>query len=1041
MKRAWIISLCVVVAIPLLVLAGINATLFFFTTDKGKQQLSALTEQYLDNRLQIEDLDYSLIKTFPTLGISLQNATLTADTDTVVSIKNADIQFRWTKLISKNTIFFDKLLIDSSSVNIHMRADSSLNLKMRETESNDTASQGALPRIIIKNGQLNHIRFAYKNDTDSTSVVVNDLEIQARSLISDTIFARFSIATPRITFRNKQLSVDSIPLRVEGKAAIRKDFELFGIKRLEIESDLLQANLEGRITHQTGNDYLTNLDWQLNIDSLSDINELSVAPYKQHLSKILLQGTLQMNGSVHGVWGDKNRPTIDAAIALKEASMAIVGAKKRIDTLALYANTSINFDNHRTSFADIEQLNIKSGSSYLQIAGRIDSLFHENHIQASSNIYLQLDYLKDILPKDIFSVCKGEVRADIAANLKLSDLKRKEYGKIISKAEINTKKIQLKSEKLDLNAFSDNLHWEFGTNSIALKRSKKVAFFVSRLAFDSISLHYQQLIKKCRISRFDFNCHADNLKTDVPNLRTSLTLNGIRGVFDTVFVSSKKTRVSFVINKDKTDTLIPYGKLRFFTDSLLIGTPLAGMRFDSTQFVVETKPRVRQRFRASKRKSAEENSNDSLQWIYAKANRRPMTLDSLYRLTNLILQSSEPSDLFLKKFRNKGEIKMKELRIRTPYFQLPISSKNMGLTFTDDTLHLRNFRLNIGQSDLTFDGNATNMRRAFLRGRTLSGKLNLYSKKLNINELLNAYQKGGERFKSEHAPLLQDETPTATADTINSEMKLFVVPEPFDLAFKTTIDTLIFSDILFNDFYGDVTMREKILRIKNLSTSTNLGHFAMNVMYKCDTPQKATAGVDISTKKIDVDQLIKQIPMLDSIVPMLRSFDGQLDCSMTAVTDLDSAMNVDLPTLSAAAYLHGEDMVLLDGETFSEIAKTLMFKNKKRNLIDSISVELTIKNNQMEVYPFMLEMDKYRAAISGTHNFDMSFNYHISLLNPLKIGLNIYGNLEKPKFKLVLPKYKDEKSVTRSTSLQGKTLNLRQQFQKSLQQIILEQTN
>ena len=152
-------------------------------------------------------------------------------------------------------------------------------------------------------------------------------------------------------------------------------------------------------------------------------------------------------------------------------------------------------------------------------------------------------------------------------------------------------------------------------------------------------------------------------------------------------------------------------------------------------------------------------------------------------------------------------------------------------------------------------------------------------------------------------------------------------------------------------------------------------------------------------------------------------------------------MNVDLPTLSAAAYLHGEDMVLLDGETFSEIAKTLMFKNKKRNLIDSISVELTIKNNQMEVYPFMLEMDKYRAAISGTHNFDMSFNYHISLLNPLKIGLNIYGNLEKPKFKLVLPKYKDEKSVTRSTSLQGKTLNLRQQFQKSLQQIILEQTN
>ena len=39
------------------------------------------------------------------------------------------------------------------------------------------------------------------------------------------------------------------------------------------------------------------------------------------------------------------------------------------------------------------------------------------------------------------------------------------------------------------------------------------------------------------------------------------------------------------------------------------------------------------------------------------------------------------------------------------------------------------------------------------------------------------------------------------------------------------------------------------------------------------------------------------MPSLDTIVPMLRSFDGLVDFHMAAETDLDSTMMVDLPTL------------------------------------------------------------------------------------------------------------------------------------------------
>ena len=42
------------------------------------------------------------------------------------------------------------------------------------------------------------------------------------------------------------------------------------------------------------------------------------------------------------------------------------------------------------------------------------------------------------------------------------------------------------------------------------------------------------------------------------------------------------------------------------------------------------------------------------------------------------------------------------------------------------------------------------------------------------------------------------------------------------------------------------------------------------------------------------------------------------------------------------------------GEAMNRISKTLMFKNKKRNMIDSIAVDLAIHDNKIEVFPFLV---------------------------------------------------------------------------------------
>ena len=184
----------------------------------------------------------------------------------------------------------------------------------------------------------------------------------------------------------------------------------------------------------------------------------------------------------------------------------------------------------------------------------------------------------------------------------------------------------------------------------------------------------------------------------------------------------------------------------------------------------------------------------------------------------------------------------------------------------------------------------------------------------------------------------------------------------------------------YENVHGEMVMKDQCVQMTDLSLRSMAANVQTTLIYKASTPEKAYAGFDLRMDDIDVASLIGFMPSLDSIVPMLRSFEGQVDFHIAGESDLDSTLMIDLPTLKSAAYIDGKNLVLMDGETFSEISKMLMFKNKERNLIDSVSVDLLVKDGVIEIFPFLVEMDRYKVAVGGEHKVDMTFDYHISVL-------------------------------------------------------------
>ena len=93
-----------------------------------------------------------------------------------------------------------------------------------------------------------------------------------------------------------------------------------------------------------------------------------------------------------------------------------------------------------------------------------------------------------------------------------------------------------------------------------------------------------------------------------------------------------------------------------------------------------------------------------------------------------------------------------------------------------------------------------------------------------------------------------------------------------------------------------------------------------------------------------------------------------------------------------------------------------------------MSVEGIISDSTVEIFPFIMKMDRYTMALSGIQNLDMSFRYHISLIRSpflFKLGVDVTGDdFENWKFKIGKPKYKNADIPVFSSVIDETKINL-----------------
>ncbi len=349
-----------------------------------------------------------------------------------------------------------------------------------------------------------------------------------------------------------------------------------------------------------------------------------------------------------------------------------------------------------------------------------------------------------------------------------------------------------------------------------------------------------------------------------------------------------------------------------------------------------------------------------------------------------------------------GTISFNRLRAFVAGFRKPIVFSKAKIRSVDSDIYMDNLNFRVGKSQATMTGTVSNLL-ASVRGEGgMLVRSKLSSDLINFSQLSQLYD-----------PSLTTIDTTQVADTDNED-RVFVIPQMADLELELDVKRAVFDSLDMTNIRGDMIVNNSIMKLEALGLNAVGAEIRSSLEYSTSGDTTAHSRFMLMAEKINVGQAVKILPMIDSVMPMMKSLSGTLSLNISASVDFDSTMVAQLPTLNSAVRIEGKNLTMADGDMLDEISKTLRFKKNDSKVIDSLRAEILIDNGVANVLPFRLDINRYSLAIGGTHSFDQHIDYHISVLKsqvPFKMGINVTGTVDSMKIGIGKTKYKDLESV------------------------------
>lgn len=974
LKRLSKITLLTIAGLLAMVLLATGIALSVLLSPRHLTPIvNQLASGSLQAEVQIRKVDFTL-STFPHIGLELKDGLVVSRAlrdsaslpeDTLCSFHRCVVGFNLKAYTRYKKLSFTTVELDSVDCRLFTDTAGQSNYQIFGIQDTLTgkSSSAPLPSIDVNRFRIGHADVRFQDRRAGTQARIGNLVLSGEGgCDTATLQASLHFEVSDVDWTQaSQRMVKGLPLQGKVQATYNYRERKGRLLKAGLQANRLELGLQGDFFVDTTGKTGVDMKASLQTASLQEVLDM-LPPKYLHNHGVQADGQVDMQGHIYGFIAGEEMPEMDWRLSLENGRAHYEGMPYPLDTLLVRLSAHIDPGQRTSSYIDMEDLVIVAKEVDVVAVCSINDLLADPSVHFKLSTEVCLAVLPEIFPLRGGLAMGGVVNADMDGNFRLSFLRYANYGKVQARGKFDMEEV----------FFNDTLSGFYG-NADAQCRFKGGKYLGGAVVLNR--LHGTLPGIRVYVDSLEMKAIAQGITERGENaiVPVACALRYTRlfaSLGDSLRVFSMASAIKGKMVPEPENPRWPLVTINFRTDSLFVR-------------------RVDYRARLAK----------------ASVNAR---------LSRVTPHSWWPT----------VEANLQRMAVTLPQVSEPLQIRRFSGTLDGKDLEIDKARFRLGESRLVISGKVWDVPAILRRQGFIKADLKVSSRMIDCNQLLNILTQPVDtaRLEAQAGAVLADRSRDSeeaqdgyVADSLQ-RICLLMVPGNMDLRVDVDAGKVYYDRTAFDSIHGKIRVRNKAVNLREFSMRAWDADMTMNLVYASRSRRRADIGADVCLNGICVDSLVRSFSVFDSTLPMLRSFEGKVNLQATASAQLDSNVNILLPSLTAAMHLHGDSLVLLDGQTFTRISKALMFKNKKRNLIDSLSAVITVQNDRITVYPFVLEIDKYRVAVGGWQDMDMNYRYHISLLEApvLKAltrgGLTLQGNFNDPKIpwpKFGHPLYKD----------------------------------
>lgn len=334
--------------------------------------------------------------------------------------------------------------------------------------------------------------------------------------------------------------------------------------------------------------------------------------------------------------------------------------------------------------------------------------------------------------------------------------------------------------------------------------------------------------------------------------------------------------------------------------------------------------------------------------------------------------------------------------IEVEYGKFPTIEVNRALaTLSPSKMALESLSVKIGKSDITATGSLTNYWGYLLHDKILSGRLDVNSQLLDLNELMAAM--------SDEEQTEQEEAEQSEEQVASEPISVIEVPKNLDLALDCKFSKVLYDKMVIDNLAGAATVREGVLSLDNLGMNMFDGTAKASAAYSTANIDNPRLRLNATFNQASFKTTAAQVEMIEKIVPLFNKIEGTYTMSLNADMALDQTMSPVLKSVNGSGKITSGNFKLSNIPALTALAKSVG-NGVDLNTIQSSEatvISFTIENGNVITKPFDIKLGKTKLTLSGLTGLDQTIDYKVAVALPqITLHAKIGGTFTSPKIGL-----------------------------------------